>query len=231
MVGMTTTCTRPPAGLEHKSAPTMLAPRPSRPVSSRAALSRVTEVDDAGELVALVAVTGVEDDVRDVIEPGAFRSTLRERQVRGVLGHVWNRPVAQAVEVVELMPGDPRLLETKATTAVITPQRRAGAPVECSVCERPAAVVVPGGLRRGERLICPRCVEEGTDTATIDADDLIDAYQLTDPELTSEQEYDEALDNEVRYQMEPDGTLTRATDDPTRGRAWGRDQGRAWGRP
>jgi len=28
--------------------------------------------------------------------------------------------------------------------------------------------------------------------------------------------------------MEPDGTLTRATDDPTRGRAWGRDQGCAW---
>ena len=56
MVTMTTTCTRTQAGLEYKSAPAMLAPRPSRPVSSRATLSGVTEVDGAGELVALAAV-------------------------------------------------------------------------------------------------------------------------------------------------------------------------------
>ncbi len=64
----------------------------------------------------------------------------------------------------------------------------------------------------------------------ISADDLVDAYRLTDVELTSEQEYAEALDNEVRWDLEPDGTLTRATDDPSRGRTWGRGAGRAWGR-
>jgi hypothetical protein len=73
-------------------------------LSSRAALSGVTEVDGAG---ALVAVTGVEDDVSDVIESGAFRASLRERKVRGVLGHDWLRVVAVAEEAVELMPGDP----------------------------------------------------------------------------------------------------------------------------
>ena len=82
------------------------------------------------------------------------------------------------------------VLETKATSSVITPRRRAGTSVVCSVCGRPAAVR-SGGLRRGERLICRHCVEEAaegatTDTATIDADDLADAYQgLADVELTS----------------------------------------------
>ncbi len=105
---------RPPAGMEYKSAPTMLAPRPG-PAAAKVgspARSGMTKVDSAGQVVALVAVTGVEDDANDVIEPGAFRRTLRERQVQGVLGHDWNRPVAQAVEVVELMPGDPRLPRT-----------------------------------------------------------------------------------------------------------------------
>ncbi len=105
-------------------------------------------------------------------------------------------------------------------------------------CDRPTGVLVPGELRRGEKLIYGWCVEEAgesTDTATdadtsvISADDLIDAYRGL--ELTAEEEYDEALDNEVRYQLEPDGTLALATDDPTRGRAWGRNPGRAWGRP
>jgi hypothetical protein len=77
--------TRLPADLEHKSAPTMLAPQPG-PAAVEVgspARSEVTEVDGAGQVVALVAVTGVEDDV---IEPGAFRRTLRERQVKGILG-------------------------------------------------------------------------------------------------------------------------------------------------
>ena len=82
-------------------------------------------------------------------------------------------------------------VEYKATTGVAAAQRRqAATPVACSVCARPAAVV-SGGLRAGERLICRHCVEEAaegatTDTATIDADDLADAYQgLADVELTS----------------------------------------------
>ena len=314
--------TRPPTGLEHKSAPTMLAPRPGPSAAKvgSAALSGVTEVDGAGQIVALVAVTGVVDDVDDVIECGAFRRSLRERQVKGVLGHDWLRVVAVAEEAVELMPGDPRLprtapdgtpwppeagalrvkaryllgtkdgreayevskafgpeqgfsigyrvrharkvgrvrhidsvdlyefspvlhgcnrlarlvsvkdaqpaLETKATSGVVAPQRRrAGTPVAtpCSVCGRPAAAVRSGGLRRGERLICRRCVDEAaegtttdtdtdtdTDTSVISADDLADAYQgLADVELTSEEEYDAALDNEQEWHLPGDGTLGR----------------------
>jgi len=53
------------------------------------------------------------------------------------------------------------------------------------------------------------------------------------PELTSEEAYTEALDAEQLWELEPDGTLTEATDDgPARGRAWtGRARGAAWGRP
>ena len=80
---MTSSNARPPAGLEYKGAPAMLAPRPGPAAVEvgSAARSGVTEVDGAGQVVALVAVTGVEDDVNDVIEPGAFRRSLRERQV------------------------------------------------------------------------------------------------------------------------------------------------------
>jgi len=70
-----------------------------------------------------------------------------------------------------------------------------------------------------------------TDTAVLDADDIAAAYRLTDTEPTSEEAYEQALGDDVEWELLGDGTLTRATDDPTRGRAWGRDQGRAWGRP
>ncbi len=139
----------------------------------------------------------------------------------------------------------PSGVEHKATTGVVAPaRRRAGTPaavaIPCSVCGRPAGAVVPGGLGRGESLICGRCVAEaaeGTtttddvDTSVLSADDLADAYHLTDVELTAEEEFEQALTDEVRYQLEPDGTVALATDDPARGRTWGRDQGRAWGRP
>lgn len=46
-------------------------------------------------------------------------------------------------------------------------------------------------------------------------------------ELTAEQEYEQALDSEVAWVLESDGTLTRAEDDEQQGRAWGRDTGRA----
>ena len=65
MVTMTSSSARPPAGLEYKGAPTMLAPRPGPAAVEvgSAARSGVTEVDGAGQVVALVAVTGTVDDV------------------------------------------------------------------------------------------------------------------------------------------------------------------------
>jgi len=120
-------------------------------------------------------------------------------------------------------------LEIKATTGVLPARRRAGMPTAapCSVCGRPAAAVVPGGLRAGESMICPRCVEvaeNDTDTAVLDADDIAAAYRLTEDELTSEEEYEQALDAEVEWDLLGDGTLSRGTGSTRRG-------GRAWGRP
>ncbi len=73
-------------------------------------------------------------------------------------------------------------------------------------------------------MICPRCVEvaddhTGTDTATISAGDLAEL-----DELTSEEEYEQALGAEVEWDLLADGTLTRGTDQAHRG-------GRVWGRP
>ena len=121
-------------------------------------------------------------------------------------------------------------VEYKATTGVAAAQRRqAATPVACSVCARPAAVV-SGGLRAGERLICRHCVEEAAEGATTDADtsvlsadNLVDAYRLTDVKLTSEEEYAEALDTEQEWHLLGDGTLARGSRNP-----WGGDRGAAW---
>jgi len=123
-------------------------------------------------------------------------------------------------------------LETKSTSGVVAAQRRAGMPTAtpCSVCGRPAAAVVPGGLRAGETLICVRCVDQvadddtdtDTDTAVLDADDISAAYRLTDTELTSEEAYEQALADDVDWELLADGTLTRGSRDP-----WGREPRRA----
>ena len=72
--------------------------------------------------------------------------------------------------LIGVKAGRPSGVEYKATTGVVAPQRRTGMAVAtpCSVCGRLAAVIVPGGLRRGERLICRRCVDEAVEGATTD---------------------------------------------------------------
>jgi len=127
--------------------------------------------------------------------------------------------------LVSIKGGPPPRLETKATTGVLPARRRVGMPVAsaCSVCGRPAAAIVPGGLRAGETLICPRCVEVAeidSDTAVLDADDIAAAYRLTNVERTAEEEYDAALDAEVEWHLESDGTLARGSRDP-----WDRNRG------
>lgn len=112
--------TRPPAALEHKSA--TLADRRTRSRRPAAAPARVPAPapsfdltdDPEGTAWCIVAVTGVVDDVDDVIVPGAFRRSLIERKMRGVLGHDWNRQVAVQRDALELLPGDPRLPATLA---------------------------------------------------------------------------------------------------------------------
>ncbi len=133
--------------------------------------------------------------------------------------------------LLSIKGGPPPRLEYKATTGVLLARHRAGmsTATPCSVCGRPAAVV-SGGLRAGERLICRHCVEEAAEGATTDADtsvlsadNLVDAYRLTDVKLTSEEEYAEALDTEQEWHLLGDGTLARGSRNP-----WGGDRGAAW---
>lgn len=67
--------------------------------------------DETGEFWAIVAVTGIVDEVDDVIEVGAFEETLAKRTPKGVWGHDWTVWVARSEEVAELAPGDKRLPE------------------------------------------------------------------------------------------------------------------------
>lgn len=70
------------------------------------------QVGAEGIVDAYVAVTGVRDDVGDIIEPGAFVDTLKKLRPKMCLGHDWNRPIGEPVEIEELLPGDPRLPAT-----------------------------------------------------------------------------------------------------------------------
>lgn len=65
--------------------------------------------DNNGIIDAIVSVTGIVDNVNDIIEPGAYEKTLAVRTPKGVWHHSWTDPVAKTLDVKELMPGDPRL--------------------------------------------------------------------------------------------------------------------------
>lgn len=73
-------------------------------------VSSVRGVDGVDGIVeAIVSVTNVVDSVNDLIEPGAYKTTLRKRNPKGVWSHDTNIPVAKTLKVEELMPGDSRL--------------------------------------------------------------------------------------------------------------------------
>lgn len=86
-----------PAGMEHKAA--VASPE-----------SGLLEADDAtGVVEAIVSVTGVLDEDRDIIKPGAYAKSLTKRRPKGIFVHDWGRWVARTEQVEELMPGDSRL--------------------------------------------------------------------------------------------------------------------------
>ncbi|MDV6291281.1 HK97 family phage prohead protease [Streptomyces sp. UP1A-1] len=60
---------------------------------------------------AIYAVTGVVDEVNDLIMPGAFARTLATRPVKTVWHHGWKDPVGVVVECEEWLPGDPRFAD------------------------------------------------------------------------------------------------------------------------
>lgn len=64
---------------------------------------------EEGLVETYVSVTGIVDNVKDIIEPGAYEKTLVARTPKGVWHHSWEVPVSRTEDVKELMPGDPEL--------------------------------------------------------------------------------------------------------------------------
>lgn len=64
-----------------------------------------------GTCRAIFAVTGVVDDVNDLIMPNAFAATLAKRPVKTVWHHEWKDPVGVVLDIAEWQPGDPRFAE------------------------------------------------------------------------------------------------------------------------
>lgn len=73
--------------------------------TSRAPVSR------KGICRAIFAVTGVVDEVADLIVPGAFAHTLATRPVKTVWHHEWREPVGVVLGVEEWQPGDSRFAD------------------------------------------------------------------------------------------------------------------------
>jgi hypothetical protein len=79
-------------------------------VASRAVAGILTGSED-GVVEALVSVTGIPDEVDDVIVPGAYVPSLKVRTPKGVWSHDWDVWVSRTEGIAELMPGDGRIPE------------------------------------------------------------------------------------------------------------------------
>ena len=62
-----------------------------------------------GIVETLVSVTGIVDNVKDRILPGAYEKTLVKRTPKGVWSHSWTEPISKTLEAKELTPGSPEL--------------------------------------------------------------------------------------------------------------------------
>lgn len=72
--------------------------------------SQILDVrEDEGIVTAIVSVTGVIDEVDDIIEPGAYADTLKKRMPKVCWHHSWEHPIGRVLSIEELMPGDKRL--------------------------------------------------------------------------------------------------------------------------
>jgi hypothetical protein len=76
-------------------------------------VSGVKVLDEARGLVeTFVSVTGIVDNVKDIIEPGAYEKTLATRKPKGVWSHDWNTPISRTESIEELPPLHPDLPKT-----------------------------------------------------------------------------------------------------------------------
>lgn len=93
--------------------------------------AQVLEADPTtGRVVALVSATGVEDRVKDIIEPGAYTKTMLEREPIGVWSHDDKTWVARTEDAVELMPGDPFFADVKTMDGKPWPKEAGAVKVE-----------------------------------------------------------------------------------------------------
>ena len=65
--------------------------------------------EGSGMVDAIVAVTGLKDNVNDIILPGAFAKSLGKRTPKGVWHHNIHETIARTLDIKELLPGDPDL--------------------------------------------------------------------------------------------------------------------------
>lgn len=72
--------------------------------------TKVLDKDD-GIVEAIVSVTGLKDEVDDVIEPRCYGKTLSIREPQGIRSHDWDRFAAKTLKVAELLPGSHELPE------------------------------------------------------------------------------------------------------------------------
>lgn len=82
---------------------TKAKPRPARPAD------RLPRRAPEGVVTAIVGVTGVEDEVKDVIIPGGFKRTLGKRRPKVVFHHSWTDFIGRVLHIEEVLPGDSRL--------------------------------------------------------------------------------------------------------------------------
>ena len=120
----------------------MLAPTPTAPTPDTAT------VTPEGVVELIAAVTGIQDDVGDIIRPGAFRRTIAERRPKVCSNHRWDAPIGRVLDIKELLPGDPRLPRTTGDGRAWP--RAAGALVATAAPTRPtAAAGVGAAVRQG----------------------------------------------------------------------------------
>ncbi|MEQ7008482.1 2'-5' RNA ligase family protein [Actinopolymorpha sp. B17G11] len=79
------------------------------PKSGRRVPARSVKLAPEGLVTAIVAVTGVTDEVNDILVPGCFTETLKKRKPKVCFAHSWTDPVGRVLHIEEWLPGDPRL--------------------------------------------------------------------------------------------------------------------------
>ena len=80
-------------------------------IQIKASNGQVSVNEAQGIVECFVAAIGNKDSVGDIIQPGAFASSLQRRKPRVVWGHNWNDPIGKVLDIQEVGPNDPRLPE------------------------------------------------------------------------------------------------------------------------